>query len=276
VHPIEHLRYLARSGHVDAPDLVIETAMALRGLGSDPATVLLTCRRLVERHPTVGPLWWLCSEMVAALEPREAMRRCVEQIREDSTAVHLAEFLTERLGAHSLVCVNGWSWDVAVAFGQMEPREICVVDGDNGADHMVRILERAEHEVHLVEASGGAAAALEADLVILSAMAASPEVAWCAAGSHALAAVAYCAEIPVVLSMPRGVCLPDATLQGMRDDLDSRTRGRTWHRGIDEIPVGLFTWFAGPNGVESSSSPGFKGVVAETRHAPELLVRSAM
>ncbi len=250
--------------------------MALRGLGSDPATVLLTCRRLVERHPAVGPLWWLCSEMVTALEPREAMRRCVEQIREDSTAVHLAEFLVERLSEHSLVCLNGWSWDIAVAFGQMEPREICVVDGDNGADHMVRVLERAEHEVHLVETSGGASAAREADIVILTALAASPEIAWCSAGGHALAAVAYCAEVPVVLSTPRGTCLAHATLEGMRLDLESETRGRAWHRGIDEIPVGLFTWFAGPNGVTSAASPGFTGVVPETRHAPELLVRSAM
>lgn len=250
--------------------------MALRGLGSDPATVLLTCRRLVERHPTVGPLWWLCSEMVTALDPREALRRCVELVREDSTPVHLAEFLGGRLSEGSLVCLNGWSWDMAVAFGQMAPLEVCVVDGDNGADHMVRVLERADHEVHLVEPSGGASAASEADVVVLSGLAASPETAWCAAGAHALAAVAYCAEIPVVLSTPRGTRLPHATLDGMARDLASQTRGRVWHRGIDEIPVGLFTWFAGPTGVESSSMPGFRGVVAETSHAPELLVRSAM
>ena len=250
--------------------------MALRGLGSDPATVLLTCRRLVERHPTVGPLWWLCSEMVTALEPREAMRRCVEQVREDSTPVHLAEFLGPRLAEGSLVCLNGWSWDVAVAFGQMEPREICVVDGDNGADHMVRVLERADHEVHLVEPGGAATATREADVVVLSALAASPDTAWCTAGSHALAAVAYCAEVPVVLSAPCGTRLPAATLDGMAEDLAAQTRGRVWHRGIDEIPVGLFTWFAGPAGVETSTTPGFRGVVPETRHAPELLVRSAM
>ena len=254
----------------------METAMALRGLGSDPATVLLTCRRLVERHPTVGPLWWLCSEMVTALEPRETMRRCVDRVREDSTPVHLAEFLAERLGEGSLVCLNGWSWDVAVALSQMEPREICVVDGDNGADHMVRVLERAEHEVHLVGSTGGASAVGEADVVVLSALAASADVAWCSAGGHGLAAVAYCSETPVVLATPRGTRLPHQTLEGMAIDLASQTRGQVWHRGIDEIPVGLFTWFVGPSGVESSAAPGFRGVMPETQYAPELLVRSAM
>lgn len=250
--------------------------MALRGLGSDPATVLLTCRRLVERHPTVGPLWWLCSEMVTALEPREAMRSCLDRVRDDSTPVHLAEFLNERLGERSLVCLNGWSWDVAVAFGQMEPREICVIDGDNGADHMVRVLERAEHEVHLVESTGAASAAREADVVVLSALATSPDLAWCTPGGHGLAAVAYCSETPAVLSTPCGTRLPHQTLEGMAVDLASQTRGHVWHRGVDEIPVGLFTWFVGPSGVESSVAPGFRGVTPETQYAPELLVRSAM
>ncbi len=276
MHPIEHLRYLARAGHVDAPDLVAETAMALRGLGMDPSSLLVTCRRIVERHPTVGPLWWLCSEMVAAADPRDTARRCVNEVRDDSTPVHLAEHLAARFPDGALMCVNGWSWDIAVAFGQMEPQEVCVIDGDNGADHMVRVLERTDHVVHLVEAHAGASAVAAADVVVLSALAASPTNVWSVAGAHGMAAVAYCEQRTVVLSTPRGTRLSQPTIDGMARDLAEQTRGEQWHRGIDDIPLGLCHWVVGPKGAARVDSLGVAGLVAETAHAPELLVRSAM
>ena len=61
VHPIEHLRYVARAQGADSASLVEETAMALGSLRFDPAGLVVACRRIVERHPFNGPLWWLCS-----------------------------------------------------------------------------------------------------------------------------------------------------------------------------------------------------------------------
>ena len=69
VHPIERLRYVARARGADAESLVRETAGALRGLGLDMAGLVVACRRIVERHPTSGPLWWLCARMLTSSDP---------------------------------------------------------------------------------------------------------------------------------------------------------------------------------------------------------------
>ncbi len=279
MHPIEHLRYLARAGHVDAPDLVLETASALSGLVLDPASVVVTTRRIVERHPLCGPLWWLCAHVVTASEPYEALRDCVDQVHDDRTAEHLAAEITE--GA--MVCVDGWSFDVAHALaiaGATSGIEVCVVDGDNGADHMIRVLERLEIPAHLVNASHGAIAAANADAVLLSAYATGSMSAWCTAGSLALASAAYCAEKPVLLSASVGARLPDVLYAGIVKDLDrqisQRREVRAWHREASEVPFGLCQAIVGSDGVHDVAALPPQGISAQCPPAVELLTRSAI
>ena len=83
MHPIEHLRYVARARGADPVSLVRETAAALSGLGHEPAGIVLAARRIVQRHPTCGPLWWLCSHVLGALDPFVAMGDCEEEIKND-------------------------------------------------------------------------------------------------------------------------------------------------------------------------------------------------
>ena len=80
MHPIERLRYVARARGADAESLVRETAGALRGLGLDTAGLVVACRRIVERHPTCGPLWWLCARMLTSSDPMAASRVAIEEI----------------------------------------------------------------------------------------------------------------------------------------------------------------------------------------------------
>lgn len=279
MHPIEHLRYLARAGNADAPDLVLETASALSGLVLDPASVVVTTRRIVERHPLCGPLWWLCAHVVTASEPYEALHHCVEQVHDDRTAEHLAAELAE--GA--LVCVDGWSFDVAHALaiaGSTSGIEVCVVDGDNGANHMIRVLERLEIPSHLVNASHGAIAAASADVVLLSAYATGSMSAWCSAGSLALASAAYCAERPVLLSASVGTRLPDVLYAGIVKDLDrqisQRREVRAWHREASEVPFGLCKSIVGSDGVHDVAALPAQGLLAQCPPAVELLTRSAI
>ena len=65
VHPMERLRFVARSGDIDAAVVVAETADALTRLGPAPSELVALCRNLVERNPTCGPLWWLCAHLLA-------------------------------------------------------------------------------------------------------------------------------------------------------------------------------------------------------------------
>ena len=279
MHPIEHLRYLARAGHVDAPDLVLETASALSGLVLNPASVVVTTRRIVERHPLCGPLWWLCAHVVTASEPYEVLRDCVDQVHDDRTAEYLAAEIPET----ALVCVDGWSFDVAHALviaGATSGIQVCVVDGDNGADHMVRVLERLEIPSHLVNASHGAIAAANADVVLLSAYATGSMTAWCSAGSLALASAAYCAERPVLLSASVGSRLPDVLYAGIAQDLDRQISQRrevhAWHREAGEVPFGLCRAIVSSDGVHEVQALPPHGLSAQCTPAVELLTRSAI
>ena len=279
MHPIEHLRYLARAGQVDAPDLVLETASALSGLVLDPASVVVTTRRIVERHPLCGPLWWLCAHVVTASEPYRALHDCVEQVHADRTAEHLAGEIAD--GA--LVCVDGWSFDVAHALaiaGATSGVEVCVVDGDNGADHMIRVLERLEIPSYLVNSSNGAIAASNADVVLLSACATGSTVAWSSAGSLSLASAAYCAERPVLLSASMGSRLPDALYAGIVQDLDRQISQRRlvqpWHRDASEVPFGLCKAIVSSDGVHEVQALSLHGLAAQCPPAVELLTRSAI
>jgi hypothetical protein len=91
MHPIEHLRYVARATGADPVSLVNETAQALRGLRSEPAGLVLAARRIVERHPTCAPLWWLCASVLAAADPFDRARELSALMDADeSSSIHLA------------------------------------------------------------------------------------------------------------------------------------------------------------------------------------------
>lgn len=272
MHPIEHLRYLARAGYADAPELVSETASALRYLGSDPANLVLTCRRIVEKHPSCGPLWWLCAELLTSLEPRDTLRRCVDEVHSDSTPAHLAGHLATRFPDGGMIVVNGWAWDVAVALAQSFDFEVCVIDGDNGADHMVRVLERADVNTHLVEPQRAAAAVAEADAVLVSSLFAAGSTLWTPIGSAQLAAVAYCAGIDVIGTTPVGTRLPQMFADAIVRLVDDDVRGASWHRDIEPLPLALTTTLVGPNGVEAAVGE----IIPAAPTAAELTVRSAM
>ena len=61
MHPIEHLRYVARAHGADPVEVAMGAADALAGISRDPAAALVAARRLVEHHPTNAPLWSVCA-----------------------------------------------------------------------------------------------------------------------------------------------------------------------------------------------------------------------
>ena len=77
VHPIERLRYVARAGWAAPAVLAAEAAWALADLAlhEEPA-VLPACRRLLDRHPGCGPLWWVAARILTAGDPVPRGRAC--------------------------------------------------------------------------------------------------------------------------------------------------------------------------------------------------------
>ncbi|HEY8093125.1 MAG TPA: hypothetical protein VID93_05060 [Acidimicrobiales bacterium] len=250
MHPIERLRHVARASGGDQAMVVRETAGALAGLGLDPAGLVTACRRIVERHPTSGPLWWLCARTLTAADPLGEAWRCVVAIEEDPTADELAMALPE----DGTVCVvGGWPDLIAQALLRRGDVTVLAVDGqgDGVGDRrwgLAGRLRRLDVEVEEVGAGGLGAAAAAADLVLLEAEAIGPEAFVAPSGSLAAAAVGYCAEVPVWLVGGVGRLLPDRLWQSVVTRLGDA--GEPWQVAHDVAPLTMVTALAGAGGPE--------------------------
>jgi hypothetical protein len=92
--------------------LAAEAAWALGDLAQHEAwAVLPACRRLLDRHPGCGPLWWVTARMLTAGDPVEEAERCVDLLESDPTP-HL---LGEELGSERRAVSHGGVGDVASA-----------------------------------------------------------------------------------------------------------------------------------------------------------------
>lgn len=101
MHPIERLRFVARSGWAGASALAVEAAYALAELAErEPAAVLPACRRLLERNPASGPLWWVSARLLCGGDPYAEASRCAEALEDDPTEDHLDVALAGRRAVH--------------------------------------------------------------------------------------------------------------------------------------------------------------------------------
>jgi len=262
VHPIERLRYVARASDGDPALVVRETAGALAGLGLDPAGLVTACRRIVERHPSSGPLWWLCARTLTAADPLNEAWRCVELVEDDPTPEELAAALPE----DATVCVIGWPAHVAQALVRRGDVTVLAVDPAGDRQGIVRRLWRMDIEAAEVPPGGLAAAASCADLVLVEAEAIGPDSFVAPLGSHAAAAVGYCAGVPVWLVGGIGRLLPAPTWQALLARLDIAER--PWELDHDLVTLSLTSQLCGPAGPEDVDA-GLRRI--ECPVAPELL-----
>jgi hypothetical protein len=267
VHPIERLRYVARARGADAEALVIETASALRGLGLDPSGLVVACRRIVERHPTCGPLWWLCAELLTAADPHRAVRDVVEAITADATADHLADALPD--GA--TVATIGWPALAGDAVARRGDVRVLAVEADHLTSSFVQRLERQDVECELVPTHAAVLAAAAAAVVLVEADAVGPDRAVVPIGSAVLAASAALAGTPVWLVAGRGRRLPATIVATIA------ARAVPEHdplaADVEVLAVSTVARVAGPGGVVACSPAA---LAAECELAPELLRSSPM
>lgn len=100
VHPIEMLRAVARSRRSPPGELAAEAAWGLAALAEEETAALLpACRRLLERQPACGPLWWLCAKVLVAGDPVAEAERCAGLLIDDPTSTVLDSSL--RTGSNS-------------------------------------------------------------------------------------------------------------------------------------------------------------------------------
>jgi hypothetical protein len=90
VHPIERLRAVARARDLEQTLLASEAASVLGSLAFDPMSLLTSCRRLVDRHPAAGALWWACARLLAADDARAEARRIALDLDDDPARIDLS------------------------------------------------------------------------------------------------------------------------------------------------------------------------------------------
>ena len=236
MHPIERLRYVARSSGAPQAILVRETAAALGGLGFDPPGLVTACRRVLDRHPTSGPLWWLCSRVLTAVDDADLEGwRCADELEDDPTVDELAHALP----ADSTVCVLGWPELAGEALARRGDVDVLAVDALDEGSGLVRRLRHAGVDASDVPVSGLGAAAAAADLVVLEASALGARSFVAVAGSRAAAAVASHASVPVWVVAGRGRRLPEPLFAALAARLEAEHGGEPWEVADEVVPADL-------------------------------------
>lgn len=243
MHPIERLRWVARSPEGDPSLVAAEAADALAGFADDPAGLVIASRRLIERRPASAPLWWLASRVLCSLEPALEAMDAAADLERDRTPVALAGDLPG-----GTIAIVGWP-DQAAAALRMRGR---MGGGEGGADRVVVVpsaapADRTVGPTHPPWGEGGddawrcvdwlqgygvdarllrtgevSAAAQRCVLVLLEAAAVGRDSFLAATGSAALAGAARDAKRPVWLVVGVGRVLPgplyDALVRRVGDD----------------------------------------------------------
>ena len=246
MHPIERLRFVARATDAPPDDVVREAAASLAGFADDPVSLVTACRRLIDRHPANGAIWWLCARTLLAADPADEAWRCHSDFHADPTIDELSHLLP----SSASVAVVGWPDRLASAFGPRGDVAVRVVDVDGNGPGFARMLERLDVEAVDVSVAGLAPAVGGADLLLLEASAVGPTHALVEPGGWAAAAVARAAEVPVWLVGGRGRPVPASLWPALERRLGGAARA-PWELGIDVLPLDLVDQVAGPSGLQT-------------------------
>jgi hypothetical protein len=279
MHPFERLRYVARADEAGPVALTVAATRALAGLADDQAGLVTGCRQMVDRHPAIGALWWVCAHMLTAEDPERSAWGLADALNEDE----VPGVLLVNLPQDAIVIVLGWPEMIAPALHRRGDVEVRAVDLLGDGHQLVRSLSASDVAAIEVPEAGMAAAIVDAAdaavapraprpaLVVLEALALGPTGIVAAAGSRAAAAVGRHAGVPVWAVAGVGRALPgpmwDALCRRLAD------AGDPWELDVEVVPADLVDVVVGDWGVgdvvaavERSDCPVtpelFKGVFA--------------
>jgi len=236
--------------------------MALGSLRVDPANLVIACRRIVERHPELGPVWWLCAHLLTSNDPSGLAWELADEIDDDTAERQIAAALPDE----AIVLTIGWPEIGGAALMRRGDVRVLCADSRFQASSFMQRLERFAVECEPVPAESLARAAALADLVLLESIAASPTRVLAPVGSHVVAAVAASTGTPVWLAAGIGRRLPVQYV----DAIAGRVIGESaaWDLEVDDVPVGLVTRVGSVDGVSDDVTGSLR---PDCPFAPELL-----
>lgn len=242
MHPIERLRYVARSQGMPQTIQLRETASAMMSFADDPASLLTACRRMVSRQPESGPQVTLASRLLTAPNPREAAWNMVEEMEEDRTDRAVINALPE----DGVLCVVGWPELIGNRLTQRGDIEVLLAQTDSSSWGAAEQLLEMDVQATDVDPPGLGAAAAAADVTVIEAVAAGPDEVLARAGSLAAAAAANVSGRQVWLTTPVGTVLPQKMWTGLigRHEL----KGEPWELDYETVPMHVVAKVFGPAG----------------------------
>lgn len=239
VTPAERLRAVTRR-NVDDDHLAAEAADALGAFASEPASLVVACRRVLAHHRAHGALWWVCARILAAPDPAAAARTAARELHDDPTADRLGATLPI-LDEDEVVAVIGWTAIVDDALIERFDLDVVAIPV-HGSDP-VRALRRrrSDHTVRVVDE--WEAARLRIARVLVPALAIGPDRSLVPAGTHDALDVIGTAAGETWIVGGVGRVLPsriyDVVIASTRDD-----------EMVEEISLQRADRLAGPRGVE--------------------------
>jgi hypothetical protein len=262
VHPIEHLRHVARSRAVDETELVREAAIALGSMRTSGPDLVVACRRILERHAEIGSLWWLCARLLMSAEPSRLAWQIAGEVESDPTPRVVAAALPDDV----TVVTIGWPAVAGAALMRRGDVRVLCADSRHEASGFVRMLERADIECEPIPAESLARAVAAADLVMIEGIAACQRRVLAPVGSHVLAAVAAHLDTPVWCALGLGRRLPCEYVGAIAGRVLAGCE--SFDGDLDDLPIGLLSHVATADGV---SADIIAGLQPECAYAPELL-----
>jgi hypothetical protein len=250
MHPIERLRYVARTRGAGPSVLGREAAGALAGFADDPAGLVTACRRLVDRHPTDGPVWWLAARVLASADPGTEAWRAAEELSDDDTVRELAAALP----GEGTVLLVGWPEQASEAVRRRGDVLALVLDSGGDGDELAERLVRHGGDAVSIPDAGVAAAVGDANLVILEATALGPDAFIAPLGSAAAAAAAWVAQVPVWLVAGRGRALPARMWESVLQRIDADGLD-PWERPFEVVARDLVAQVVGTAEPECPVTP---------------------
>ncbi len=239
---------VARDGGEDPTTLGREAASALASLAGDPAGLVTACRRLVERQPTCGPVWWVAARVLASPDPASEAWRSGDELARDRTPAELAAAVPD----DAAVVVVGSPGQVAAGLRRRGDVRALVVDHGRGGGPRAGALRRSGADAEAVPPSGLGAAATAGDLVLLEASAMGPSGFVAPAGSAAAAAVGRLRGVPVWVVAGVGRVLPGL----LWDEVARRVslREAPWEYDDEVVPLAWVDAVVGPGGLGSAEA----------------------
>ncbi len=261
-HPIERLRWVARAEGAGPSLLVREAAEALATVGDELAGMVTACRRLIDRHPELGPMWWLGARVLAAQDPAAEAYVAAVELEADRTPQVVAAHLPD----DATVTVLGWPEQAGAALRRRGDLEALVVDCQGDGSGLVRRLRGSGADAAVVAEAGLGSAVRESDLVLLEATALGPDGFVAPAGSLAAAAVGAGLGLDVWVVAGVGRVLPGRLWEALVTRVTDA--GDAWDLDHEVVPLDWVTAVVGPAGPEPAAEAVKR---ADCPIVPELL-----